>query len=332
MIFVIVYHRGCADGFGAAWYLRQALLRQSPGAEVNMLSANWTDAPKLEFMRDTHVWCVDYCYEAEHLVAIADVCETLDVFDHHQTSLDYMREAQARMPERVFLTEHIGWYSDRVELDGGEKVNLVLDQTHSGVGLVIEHVRRWQGWAPPMFLWNLEDRDLWRFELADTRDIFAAVTARPYTIEAWDKLELIGQDQLVAEGMGINLYRDTLIESVASSFFLLTVGGNGEGWWIPCASSPYFIGSDVAGALAERHGGLGAYCILHNDRVQIGLRSRNDDPRDCAKIAEFHGGGGHPHASGMSIGWDDFRKRVWDCFDLKDWPLSAPATPGCPPA
>lgn len=322
MKFVIVYHRGCPDGYGAMWWLRKALLRQSPEAEIATVAANWGDEPDMP--PGAHVWCVDYCYEAGGLIAIAETCETLDVFDHHQTSLGYMREAQEALGGRCLLAENIHAYGDRVELDGGEKINLVLDQRFSGVGLVAHHVNRWQGVATPVFLWNLQDRDLWHFEMPTTRDVFAAVTARPYTLEAWDEIEAMDYEALADQGRGINLYRDQLIESVAASFFLLTVGGDGSGWWVPCASSPYFIGTDVAGLLAERHGGLGAYCILHNDRVQIGLRSRDDDQRDCAKIAEYHDGGGHPHASGLSLGWDDFRKRVWDSFDFADWPVSAP--------
>lgn len=308
---VIVYHRGCPDGWGAAWWLRKMLLLRGDGVgdavNVELVSANWGDKVDKGW-DDAHVWCVDYCFEADGLRWLTDNARRLDVIDHHQSSLGYITDAGQKP-----FTE---WqhYCDMGELGGLDKSAYVLDQRHSGVGLVARIMKRWHGAEPPLFVWNLEDRDLWRFEMSATRDVFAAVTARPYTIEAWDEMERMDFDTLVAEGEGINMYRDQLIESVATSTFYITLGGDGDGWYFQCASSPYFIGSDVAGLIAERHEaaggkGYGAYCILHDDRVQIGLRSRGDF--DVAKIAEFHGGGGHKNASGLTLSWKEFNDRVW---------------------
>lgn len=304
---VIVYHRSCPDGFGAAWWLRRNLLAEHPDVEIEMVPANWGDAPLFD-PAGADVWCVDYCYEAQHLVELAETAATLTVMDHHETSLTYVRDSL--LPFTESIDNYIVRFSERLS-----RIEIVIDQTRSGVGLIAEVVREVTGFYAPHFLWNLQDRDLWRFELPDTRDVFAAVTARPYTIEAWDELNAMDQEDLVNEGRGINLYRDQLIESVAASVFWITLGDDGSGWWIPCASSPYFIGSDVAGVIAERFAGIGAYCILHDDRVQIGLRARKGEKRNVAEIAEFHGGGGHPAASGLSLDWDDFHKRVWVGLD-----------------
>jgi hypothetical protein len=324
----ICYHRGCPDGFGAAWWL-QRHLHMGDGsptpAEVDMVPCNWDDELPDQALVADHVWCVDYCFDGPKLRALIDAGKLLTIFDHHQTTENYLRAA-----ELCWITDAVA-YSQRTltgEFDIA-KVHVVLDKERSGVGIVAEVVAAWRKLHAPEFVWNLQDRDLWRFLLSDTRDVFAAVTARPYTIEAWDALAEMPHEALVAEGKGINLYRDQLIESVAASVFWITVGGDGTGRWVPCASSPYFIGSDVAGLLAERYNGIGAYVILHNDRVQVGLRSRNDGP-DVAELAQYHGGGGHKHASGLTLDWDDFRRRVWDNYP-DDAVVSAAATPGHPP-
>lgn len=305
---VIVYHRGCPDGWGAAWWLRKMLLLRGDGVgdavNVELVSANWGDKVDKGW-DDAHVWCVDYCFEADGLRWLTDNARRLDVIDHHQSSLGYITDAGQKP-----FTE---WqhYCDMGELGGLDKSAYVLDQRHSGVGLVARIMKRWHGAEPPLFVWNLEDRDLWRFEMSATRDVFAAVTARPYTIEAWDALEATSHHALVEEGRGINLYRDQLIESVAASTFALELGDDDHGRvWVPCASSPYFIGSDVAGLIAQRNQQrpIGAYCILHADRVQIGLRSR--DGYDVAALAEVHGGGGHKAASGLTLSWDEFIARI----------------------
>jgi hypothetical protein len=320
---VIVYHRGCPDGFGAAWWLRLNLLREHRNIDIELVPANWGDDPPLDRMMGADVWLVDYCYEGLALEAVAGQAATLTVMDHHQTSLRYARDSGLPFYESLWD------YTSRYDSNDLGRIEIVIDQTKSGAGLVARVVEHVFGWAPPLFMWNLEDRDLWKFDDPWTRNIFAAVTARPYTTEAWDAMDRMDHMELNEQGSGINLYRDQLIESVAASVFWITVGGDGTGRWVPCASSPYFIGSDVAGLLAERHNGIGAYVILHNDHVQVGLRSRNDGP-DVAEIAQYHGGGGHKHASGLSLGWTEFRRRVWDNYP-HDAVVSAAATPGHPP-
>lgn len=300
---VIVYHRGCPDGFGAAWWLRRHLLEHGDGVgdsvDVELVSANWGDRVDKGWA-DAHVWCVDFCFEAEDLRWLAANTRFLDVIDHHQTSLDYIRESGIQMFD---IWQN---YSEMGELGGLNSSVAVLDQRCSGVGLVARIVERWTGKAPPQWVWNLEDRDLWKFERPETKNVFAAVTARPYTIEAWDEMEKLSNVSLYEQGEAINLYRDQLIESVAASTFTLRLDVGVFALQVACATSPYFIGSDVAGLIAERSPHkVGAYAIIHADDVQIGLRSRNDGP-DVAEWAEAYGGGGHRHASGLRMDHLDF--------------------------
>jgi hypothetical protein len=291
---IIVHHANCPDGFGAAWWLAKHLPTDWEPAEL--IAKAYDDSP-LEpgDVEGRALFVVDFCWPDATLDRLAIVAERMVVLDHHQTAVGFAAGcSQLQHYTTIDEWEANGPYENFV---------IVVDENRSGVGLVADWVQRTSDVEPPEFLANLEDRDLWRFDLDDTPAVFAAVTSRPYTVEAWDEMAQMRHAALVIEGEAINRYRDRLVDQVAASWFSLRLGD----MMIPCASSPYAIGSDVAGRLAENDAnGIGAYVILHATEVQIGLRSRRNGP-DVAEIAERYGGGGHFHASGLRLSYGKFR-------------------------
>jgi hypothetical protein len=303
---VIIYHGGCPDGFGAAWWLGRHI-----GPHVKH-PGKYNEGPPLDLCAGAEVWIVDFCYPPGDLADIAGVAVTVDVLDHHATAAGWAVDyGEFQNGKGVLVLHSIDDYCEVRELWGGDRVNLCIDQTRSGVGLVARFVRRWRGIDPPEFLLNIEDRDLWRFALPDTKDVFAAVTSRPHIEDDWDDMAINEEERqrfaggvvgLADEGAAINRYRDQLIEQVVEHTFYCALDGHE----VLMCSSPYAIGSDTAGELAKRAPSrIGGYCILHDDHVQIGLRSTADGP-DVAELATRFGGGGHPHASGMRMSWADF--------------------------
>lgn len=293
---VIIYHSSCPDGFGSAWWLGKWV-----GPHIKH-AANYGEAAPVLICEGREVYVVDFCYDEAQMSMLARSASKLTVLDHHETADKILADWGRTDAVTAALTHDM-------ELDGKRVTAVVIDRDHSGVGLVAQYVQaRFADQEPntPRFLENIEDRDLWRFNLPDTKDVFAAVTSRPYGEDAWDSMAMTPHAQLVGEGVGINRYRDQLIEQVAASTFdiwLSLLPDHSEQILVPCASSPYAIGSDVAGRLAERsHHGVGAYCILHEENIQIGLRSRGEGP-NVADIAAHYGGGGHPHAAGLRVPW-----------------------------
>lgn len=283
---VIIHHANCPDGFGAAWWLGRQMHHghvKHPGI--------YGEPPPLELCTDADVWLVDFCYEADDLRRLADVARYVTILDHHQTATGYVDAAGYTMAPDIAALVDLG------QLGGLNKVAGVLDMNQSGVGLVAAYVQRQHGIRPPRFLANLEDRDLWRFNLDDTNAVFAAVTARPYTEAAWDELADTPHDDLVTEGNAITRYRDRLVEQIATNGYDVVIAGHNA----RIVASPYAVGSDVAGILARQtDSGLGAYYVDLGDRLRFGLRSTPEGP-DVAKIAETWGGGGHKHASGFEL-------------------------------
>lgn len=280
---LIIHHKACPDGYGAAYWLGLEL------GDHDKHAAGYDDAD-LPDVADRDVFIVDFCYRTEFMNAIDASANRVVVLDHHQTALGEL-EASTLEP---FDSIHEAAYSRRS--------GYVLDQSHSGIALSALYVWSRGDITPPTWFSNIEDRDLWRFESEETPAVFAAVTARPYTVEAWDEMCAMTRAELAAEGRAIELYRQRLIESIVETRHLMTIDDR-EVW--ACAS-PYAVGSDVANALCklDPERGFAAYWVCNDLRtgsLKVGLRSLPDGD-DVAKIAEkFPPGGGHKHAAGFQM-------------------------------
>lgn len=281
---IIIHHANCPDGFGAAWLLEQSLdgLRTSP----LIVAANYGDEPP--DVRGADVFIVDFCYQGDVMARIAEESNTLVVLDHHESALGYIADSGITTFRSV---------SEFIDSNGMDTAVAILDMNRSGVGLVMEYAD-----VTVDMLLHVEDRDLWRFNLPGTAEVFAAITSRPYTRQAWDEMDAMDVTDLIAEGQAIQRYRQKLIDATVATAWQMQIP-TGHFVWV--AACPYAIGSDVAGVLAQRDPeNFAAYFVPYGDRVKFGLRSVEGTGRNVREIASLiPGGGGHPHAAGFEVGW-----------------------------
>jgi hypothetical protein len=277
----ILFHRDCPDGFGSAWVAQKFI----PGAELTPMAYG---DPIPGGVDGEIVWMLDFCLEPEGLRELCARAANVRILDHHYTAVQNLDQVDEivvygspdDMPE--VMPEH--W--------------ALINQSKSGVGLTCD----WFGFDRS-WLNNIEDRDLWRFELFGTAEISAAVTSRPYTIEAWDDIDAAPYGTLFSEGEAIVRYRNQLIEAAVEGHWWIHIPKIGL---VPVAPCPYAIGSDVAGRLAEMsEDGVGAYFMVKANTVRFGLRARNGGP-NVADLAAIYGGGGHPGASGFEVAREEF--------------------------
>jgi hypothetical protein len=276
---LVIFHSGCPDGFTAAWVAR-SVLGQEPGG-VEFHDGVYGQAPP--DCTGRNVYLLDFTYPSEQMVAIFDQARSLTILDHHQTAVANCDPVRTLWSER--------WR--RPGSPVGCRIELDMDR--SGARLAWDHF--YTRLPAPDIVKFVEDRDLWRFAYPETKDYHAALTSRPYTFEAWDEIAGMRLDTILTEGVAISRYRDQLIaQAVANADY-----GEVAGVVMPVANCLYAIGSDVAGALADRSmERVAAYYLddRKNGVRQWGLRSTPDGP-DVAAIAETMGGGGHKQAAGF---------------------------------
>jgi uncharacterized protein len=264
---LVIYHANCLDGFGAASVVFRHF-RERGDAPCEFYSAAYGRTPPDASGRDLYI--VDFSYSRQEISALCREAAAVTVIDHHLTAVHELAGL------------------DREQ----DNLTLVLDMDKSGAVLTWEY---FNPEPPPPLLLHIQDRDLWRFELPDTNDLYAALSARTFDFAEWTDL-LACRDlpaELLAEGRSINRYRRKMIDLHLEKAVMATIAG----YHVPMVNCYEDIASDLLAELAVGH----PFAAGYQDQGRLrkwSLRSAPDGS-DVAAIAELFGGGGHRHAAGF---------------------------------
>ncbi|MCY1353970.1 hypothetical protein D9M69_403250 [compost metagenome] len=274
-----IYHGNCADGFGAAWAVRQGI-----GSEnVEFLAGRYgMPAPDVA---DRVVVIVDFSFPLEVLQSMALQARSVLVIDHHKTAA----EALAELPAAP--ADYYAW------ADTLPKLSALFDMGRSGAGLT------WDFFFPhsprPALINHIEDRDLWRFALEGTREIQANLFSYPYDFDVWDALMQQPISASIAAGVAIERkHHKDVAELVAGSKRRMLIGGHD----VPVANLPYIHSSDAGHLMAQGEPFAACYQDTSDHRY-FSLRSSNEG-LDVGEIAQQYGGGGHRNAAGFKVPFD----------------------------
>ena len=274
---ICIYHGNCADGFGAAWAVRQS------GVDADFVPGVYqTDPPDVTGAR---VIMVDFSYRRPVMEELGKKAQSILVLDHHKSAAEDLAE----YPEPPCdISELRGWlpYSGIYARFDMERSCAILAWEHFHTG------------DPPQLLRHVEDRDLWRFALPGTREIQAAVFSYPYDFDVWACLMGTPLDDLRREGEAIERkHHKDIAELVKVCQRYMNIGG----YSMPVASLPYTLTSDAGRLMAINDDSQIAACYWDTAEARVfSLRSPDGGP-DVSGIAKLYGGGGHAHAAGFAV-------------------------------
>lgn len=295
---IVIYHKNCADGFGAAWCF-------------------WNAQEKLQETFDFHpgvyqevppdvtgriVYLVDFSYKKAVVQEMLKVAEKIYLIDHHKTAIEDLWE--------LVDNEEYPNFQDYTDLERSG-ARLAWDFIHNCSQMWDENVEsRMYNHKPgdplyvppPLLLEHIEDRDLWRFKLPLTREIQASIFSQEYDFQVWDKLMASDRAELVkiaSEGMGIERkhFKD-IRELLAVSMRMAVIDHIN----VPVANLPYTMSSDAGNIMARdlaRDTFAACYMDTKAGRV-FSLRSVATG-MDVSEIAKKFGGGGHTRAAGFTV-------------------------------
>lgn len=271
---LIIYHANCWDGFAAAWMLATHKGGVYEGAE--RVPAHYgTEPPDV---RGKDVIVVDFSYPRETLQRMYEEAKGLRVLDHHKT-------AEASLAGLPFCT---------------------FDMERSGAMMACDFAEIPKGDPRRQAIEYVQDRDLWRWELPQSKEISAWLRSMPMEDATLVELSYAIPDDyrfwcLAGEGKAILRSHARIVDSAAKHAVPVTLAGV-EGLAVNCTTDGLF--SEVAGRLAET-AAFGAVWFVRSDgQVQWSLRSRGDEGADVSEIAREFGGGGHRAAAGFQSGYD----------------------------
>jgi len=264
MSHLCIYHKNCPDGFGAALSVKVFLDREFSNEPQEWLAAHHDDLPPN--VAGKNVYIVDFAYKRDVLLKLKQQAKTLQVIDHHVTAKN--------------------------DLDGLDFC--VFDMNKSGAYL------SWQFFNPnlpvPKLIEYIQDRDLWRWQLPNSKAFSAGLELHQMEFDLWLPLLNDGAVKAIIEqGKVVLAYQQIEIEkALKKGFELVDIAG----YQVPCLNTTVLI-SDIGDRLCKGYPFAAMYFESKDKRV-YSLRS-DEQGIDVSKVAEKFGGGGHPRAAGFIV-------------------------------
>jgi oligoribonuclease NrnB/cAMP/cGMP phosphodiesterase (DHH superfamily) len=298
---LVFFHRNCADGFGAAlcvyYFYKLCNLQQPTYAPVSYIQDDNRTIAYLPDVTGRNIAILDFSFSANVMKKhILPKCKSLVLLDHHKSA----QENLADIP------------------------NCKIDMDHSGAWLAWTH---WfGGLAPPRLIEYLQDRDLWKFELPDSRFFTLGLfIEKPMDFDEWERILLRFEDYfkpLVDSGKSYKKYQDGIIEKRAK-YAKTRLFCDKKAAVVNCS---FFI-SEMGEELLRLHSDCELAIVWHWDdyreEYKLHLRSRSGSSCNVSELAQRFGGGGHEASAAFSVKID--RSIVfWFATTNKKRPASPP--------
>lgn len=250
------YHANCADGFAAATAAWLILGERSTYTPVRHGS------PLPEISSDARLAIVDFAYPREVLLELAGRVESLIVLDHHRSAA--------------------------VDLEGLDFA--LFDMEKSGARMAWEYWH--QGRPFPEAFAYVEDRDLWRWKLPESREVALALTQIPFDFEQWARLEVAN---LRLAGRSLLGFQLSLIERAVKKAHWIELAGHR----VPASNSCLFQ-SEIGDELCRKFPEAAFAAVYYNKGDSLAWSLRSVGEFDVSQVASAFGGGGHRNAAGFA--------------------------------
>lgn len=267
---IVLYHGNCPDGFGGAY---AAWKKFGDTAEYIALSRTM---PEPEQFTDAHLYFIDFCYPQELMDRYVANSLSLTMLDHHEGVKDVITS----MPEYVY------------------------DEKRSGASIAWEYFH--SGEPMPKLLSYVEDDDLFRFAIPETKPVLAYLAVQPFTFEVWDQIatELESPETAAPLLKKLEVYReyfDLLVNYTASRAKPVLFEGHVV-YAITVNPLKPFV-SAVGHALNKLHPPFALMLHAFSGGMRVSLRGNGEV--DLTVIAQKYGGNGHPDSAAFSLHWGD---------------------------
>jgi uncharacterized protein len=287
---VCVYHFPCDDGFASAWIARKKWpdIRLTPTNYGLPFPEKDIDGAPLD-IEGKNVLIADFSYKPDELKRIGERATSVRILDHHKTA-----EADLR--------EFAGASLSVLRNFNGGAVQAYFNMENSGAALT------WEFCFPddpmPIAIQLIEDRDLWRFALPESRAFSLYLRAFPRDLDTWtgifsDLENPAIANRLMAQAHAIESYYDNQIAEIVPTATLKSLGK-----WkgVPVAHAPYAFASDLAHQLLKKHPDAPFAAVVVDAYGGRTWSLRSEDSRqDVSEVAKQFGGGGHRNAAGFRV-------------------------------
>ncbi len=305
---LVIFHKSCADGFGAAFAAWLKL-----GDEAEYLPMQYGDVPEVQDLRDMvdhrDVYVLDFSLPKPGMDELFRTAERVVWLDHHKTAFEMWGVPVDFRYECA---------------DVGDRHRTILDNNRSGALIAWEYFH--PNTEVPMLIKHIDDYDRWQFKLQGTKEFNKALWSyASWSFEQWKDFFFCGPDdgednitpgEFIAQGAAILRAHNQNVQSVVKGgarkceFGVQTAivhdgygGMEQEGFLASglAANCPPHLTSDVGHELAKQSGTFGLCWTLSKEGMVAKCSLRSNGDYDVSAIAKAFGGGGHKAASGFEV-------------------------------
>lgn len=254
----IIYHKDCTDGFWAAYIAWKKF--GDDGIYIPMF--HWDELPKIEEW--ANVYLLDIAFSREKMISLKNKYNVV-VLDHHKSAYD--------------------------ELHDLEYCKFDMNKSWT--------ILAWEYFFPnqnvPTVLKYVEDKDLWKWILPNSKTIYSAISSYDHDFDQWDNMVNKWMDELLFEWHILEKYRDTMITSVLKNVHYIQI----DEFTMPAINSQIMVSETVNRMIQEiwLKDWIQVWCcyfVLDNDNIKFSLRSIGDF--DILQIAKRFWWGWHKNS------------------------------------
>ena len=293
---IVLYHRGCNDGIAAAWAAHNYI-----GEEADYIPYQYGE--KLPDFTDKWVYAVDMSIPKHILDVVSKTAKGIMIIDHHVTAL---QELEFEATCNSFTSFH----SDLND-NPGCKVYVFGNVDYSGAVLSwlffsnsLEKYKMTTAMLTmPRVLKHIQDYDLWKFNLPNTREINSWLANGPRTIERFGSM--IGEgdsikEEVITIGKMFVEYDDGIIKSVCKAYpQYVTFNDGKQTHHVPCLNTPHHLRDFIGDYMLKTT--KAPFIVLYTERDGATIVSMRSNGYDVAAIAKRFGSGGHHKAAAFRM-------------------------------
>lgn len=274
----VIYHGGCTDGFTSALCAYKYFnLNNNNNKPLPIFHpGKFGILPGQDEIKDKCVLICDFSYKKDLLQKLKSMVKKLLILDHHISAEKDLKE----LPDE----------------------NKVFRMDHSGAYITWRYFFRDQ--PVPKGILYVEDNDIWKKAMPNTREFTAFTSSLPFTFEAYEKLldEDYINNEVIPQGIGMVLQNNSIINKAikyAAPKFLQI----GNKYYFVTHLNSSELKSELGNRVFSEYPNINfSATYSHNDynnSTSFSLRSLNT-ATDVSEIATEFNGGGHRNASGIN--------------------------------
>ena len=268
----ILYHSPCYDGAASGWIAQKWADENKVKVQILGYPYNTKECPS--FVDGQHILFLDLTFEPKVMEELIRRAKKVTVIDHHKTANE----------------------SELIKT----KTNFIFDLDRSGAQLTWDYF--FPGKKRPEIVDYIGDRDLWRFQLPESKAVNAVILAsNPSLVDIEILYQHWNLDKFIRDGKELLRQQQMVLEELAKKFTRATLFFNQKMYNVLAGECDGAFRSDLGDFLNNRYNidFVVLYSKTFNERYSVSFRGK--DKVDCSAIAKQFGGGGHFNAAACVV-------------------------------